>query len=69
MKLYSLLERRKATPKTKISLDAARLGDVENESVAEMNSELKALLESTVGDELADAVTERCNVMYHRQLR
>ena len=48
-----------ATGKTKTSLEAALLGDVEKEGVAEMRSDIKALFGSTSGYELADAAIER----------
>ena len=61
MKLYFFLKERKAmaTGKTNTSLEAALLGDVEKEGVAEMRSDIKALFESTSGNELADAAIER----------
>ena len=48
-----------ATGKTKTSLEAALLGDVQKEGVAEMRSDIKTLFESTSGYELADAAIER----------
>ena len=48
-----------ATEKTKTPLQAALLGDVDQEEIAELRSEIKALFKSSSGYELADAVVER----------
>jgi len=49
MKLYSFLEWRKATAKAKTALDATLIGDVETERVAELRSDIKALVEVPSG--------------------
>ena len=48
-----------ATEKTKTPLQAALLGDVDQEEIAELRSDIKALFKSSSGYELADAVVER----------